>query len=270
MLCDTHCHLDFEWFDLDRDEVLERASQSGVVRILNPGIDLASSKKAVKLAESNGSIFAAIGVHPNDCGSWGSTTPLELNRLAESPKVVAIGEIGLDYYRKYSLPELQQRLFEVQLEIAAELDLPVVVHIRDEGGGGAPAQNDAFGMLKAHCARLKQKNRKSAEYPGVLHSFAGGLNAAAEALEMGFFIGIGGPVTYKNAGSVQEIAANLPVDCLLVETDAPFLSPASKRGKRNEPAHVLLVADEIARLRNMDSNDIFNITTRNAERLFRW
>jgi len=269
VLCDTHCHLDFDWFDADRGDVLARAKLAGVNRLLNPGVDLASSRKAVELAEKHTQVFAAVGVHPNECGSWSENSPAELNLLAKSSRVRAIGEIGLDFYRNISKPEIQRSIFRKQLEIAYFLDLPVVVHVRDQDDGGS-ALDEAFEMLGEHIDRLKDHHKICAENPGVLHAFSGDVSEAERAVAMGLCLGIGGPVTYKKAEKLQAVVIKAPLEYILLETDAPFLSPVPQRGKRNEPANVRLVAEQISRLRNLDSNDIFSVTTQNAKRLFRW
>ena len=263
MLADTHCHLDFNSFDEDRDQVLARGREAGVERILNPGIDLDSSRNAVDLAESRSQVYAAIGVHPNEANSWSADVLLHLRQLARSPRVVAIGEIGLDYYRDRAPRELQKRIFQEQLALATELGLPVIVHNRQ-------ATADILDILSAWQAGLVAASTPLAAKPGVLHSFSADLESALQAINLNFFIGITGPVTFRNAPDLQNIVAELPLDHLLVETDAPFLAPHPYRGKRNEPAHVRLVADKIAELHAQSFESVSQSTSTNAERLFAW
>lgn len=263
MLADTHCHLDFSSFDEDRDQVLARSREAGVDRILNPGVDLDSSRAAVDLAESRSQVYAAVGVHPNEANSWGEDALLHLRQLARSPRVVAIGEIGLDYYRDRAPRELQRRAFQEQLALATELELPVIVHNRQ-------ATVDILNILSAWQAGLVAAGAPLAAKPGVLHSFSGDLEAALQAIDLNFFIGITGPVTFRNAPDLQNVVAELSLDHLLVETDAPFLAPHPYRGKRNEPAYVRLVADKIAELHAESFETVSQSTSTNAERLFTW
>jgi TatD DNase family protein len=263
VLVDTHCHLDFNSFDADRQEVLERARESGVARILNPGINLESSRKAVSLAGAAPEVFSAVGVHPNDSLDWDENSLDVLRNLAREPKVVAIGEIGLDYYRDRAPREHQRRVFSEQLSLAAELGLPVIVHNRDATGDLLKILEDWFGTLVASHSPV-------AERPGVLHSFSEEEGPAKDALEMNFLIGFTGPVTFRNAPGLQKVVAAVPVERLLVETDAPFLSPHPYRGKRNEPSMVRLVVAKIAEIHQETFETIASITTANASRLFQW
>jgi TatD DNase family protein len=259
---DTHCHLDFDRFEKDRPQVLKRAWNAGLVWILNPGIDLPTSQAAIDLAQKHpGQISAAVGIHPNYGQPWTAQILSAVRTLAVHKGVVAIGEIGLDYYRQHT-PFLQQRrMLEAQLTLAQELSLPVILHNRD-------ASKDLLQMLKDWHQGLVQSNHPLAERPGVLHSFSADYETAATAIEMGFYIGISGPVTFNNAAERKTITRNLPVDRLLLETDAPFLTPHPHRGKRNEPAYIPLIAEEIARLHNTSPKEIAEITFLNAQRLF--
>lgn len=261
-LVDSHCHLDFKAFDPDREAVLERASQAGVGQILNPGVDLETSRAAVRLAEQYPQVYAAVGVHPNEAGSWEAETPARLRELAGHPKAAAVGEIGLDFYRQRSPHDLQRSIFRQQLELAVELDLPVVVHTRSPEGDGYPAMEEALRMIEG----LAQKGRLR----GVFHAFSADLALAQRALELGFMLGFGGPLTYKNAARMQETARQLPPESLLVETDAPFLPPQPQRGRRNEPAFVRLVAEKMADLRVKSFDEVAQTSTHNATRLFQW
>ncbi len=263
-LVDTHCHLDFEAFDGDRLQVVEAARAAGIDRILNPGIDLMSSQAAIALGTQFPEVYAAVGIHPNDAAkSWTADSPDALRRLAGFPKVVAIGEIGLDYYRDWTAPELQRSVFEAQLGLAAEVGLPVIVHSRQ-------AFTDILAMLADWVSGLKESGSTLAERPGVLHSFSGSLEEAGKASEIGFLIGITGPVTFRNARELQQVVAELSLDRLLIETDAPFLAPQPRRGDRNQPAYVEWVARKIAELHGCPFETVAGQTRINADRLFRW
>lgn len=270
MLVDTHCHLNFESFDVDRSEVLERAAQSGVQRVLNPGIDVHTSRAALEMAQAYPCVFAAVGVHPNDAASWCENTLDELRRMAADPKVVAIGEIGLDYYWKRSEPALQQEIFRQQLGLAAELGLPVVIHVRDQTPEDRRAMRDVLDILVEWQMDLAARGHELAKRPGVLHSFSGGLDDAMRAAAAQFCVGVTGPVTYKKAETLRQVVAGLAVDRLLIETDAPFLTPHPHRGERNEPAYVRFIAEKIAVIREMELENLVQVTTDSAERLFRW
>ena len=263
MLTDTHCHLDFDQYDSDRDRVIQRAKDAGLIRILVPGIDLMSSRKAVTLAEKEEIVFAAVGVHPNSGTTWDASTRQSLAELADHPKVVAIGEIGLDYYRDHTPHPLQRKIFREQLELAAELGLPVVIHDRE-------AHEDVAEYLTEWQKDLEDVGLPLAEKPGVLHSYSGNINDAEAVLNVGYYLGITGPVTFKNAVEMQEVAQTAPQDRLVIETDGPYLTPHPFRGKRNEPAHVQYVAEKIASLRGMSVDEVGAFTARNAKELFDW
>ena len=263
MIVDTHCHLDFYNFDQDRDQVIDRARKAGVERILNPGINLQSSEMAVQLAEKYAEVYAAVGVHPNDGSTWEAGTKTRLRDLAAHQKVVAIGEIGLDYYRDRTPHDVQKRIFREQLELAAELNLPVVIHTRD-------SIDEVLKILENWCQGLAESRSEINERPGVLHSFSGDQASAEETAALNFCIGITGPVTFRNAKDLQDLVIRLPLQGLLIETDAPFLTPHPFRGKRNEPARVRLVAEKIAELHQEADNIVTDITTSNAKQLFGW
>lgn len=261
---DTHCHLDFDWFDEDREAVIERALQSNLVWMLNPGIDLETSKAAIQLSRASSvRINAAVGVHPNFGKPWTEDVLSELKELAQNPQVVAIGEIGLDYYRKYTPVAQQNTMFKDQLILAAELGLPVVIHLRD-------AMEDLLGILQSWHQTLVRDGNPLADRPGVLHSYSADYETALSAMEMNFFIGISGPVTFRNAPERKSITQRLPLDRLLLETDAPFLAPHPHRGQRNEPAYIPLIAQEIADLHQIDLKTVAEITYANAKYLFRF
>lgn len=268
-LTDTHCHLDLDRFAADRDQVLERAQSAGLIRILVPALHETSSAAAVKLAESYPMLYAAVGVHPTEARSWNEQTLARLRQLAASPKVVAIGEIGLDYYWDAAPPALQQAILRQQLELAAELSLPVILHLREKGDAphGACAE-DLLRLLQPWVAHLRATNHALAARPGVFHSFSGDLITAQAALDLGFYLGVSGPVTYRPDRAA--LVAALPLEQLLIETDAPFLSPQPYRGKRNEPAHVRHIADKIAQIHSRSQEEIAALTTANADHLFAW
>lgn len=250
--------MDFRAFDKDRNQVLARAEEHGVRRILNPGMNLESSREALNLACRSRSVYAAVGIHPNEHVQLGRGTLRELRTLASEPTVVAIGEIGLDYYRKTTSQGDQQRRFRAQLDLAAELGLPVIIHCRD-------AHADALDIISAW-----QENGGTKVNTGVFHSFSGQEAHAEAALGLGFYLGITGPVTFPSADALRTIVAQVPEDRLLIETDAPFLAPQPQRGKRNEPAYVRWVAERIAAVREAATDTIVQTTTENANRLFAW
>ncbi len=260
-LIDSHAHLDFAKFDPDRAAVIERAQAAGVEVIVNVGADLPSSRAAVQLADQFDGVYAAVGMHPHDAKKLDGAALAELRELAQYPKVVAVGEIGLDFYRDLSPRETQRRAFHAQLAWAARLGKPVVIHDRD-------AHDEIMTILSVWASGLKNSNL--AGRVGVLHTFSGDLAMAEQAIELGFYISVSGPVTYKNARQLPDIVRALPLDRLLVETDCPFLAPHPHRGKRNEPAYVRLVAERIAELRGMALADVAAATTANAQRLFRF
>ena len=259
---DTHCHLDFERFDQDRESVLNRAWEAGLVWILNPGIDLETNLAAIALAKAHpGKINAAVGIHPNFGRPWTADILSTLREQAQQPGVVAIGEIGLDYYRQHTSQDQQKEMFIAQLRLAAELNLPVIIHNRD-------STKDLLAILKVWHRELVKTRNSLSNHPGVLHSYTGDLESAHAAISMNFFIGIGGPVTFKNATKRKSITQMLPLDHLVLETDAPFLTPHPHRGKRNEPAYIPLIAKEIAKLHKTSSQQIAETTYTNAKKLF--
>lgn len=261
---DTHCHLDFDRFNEDRAAVLARAWDAGLVQILTPGLDLLSSQAAIDLAQAHpGQISAAVGVHPNYGETWTPDTLPTLRELAGQPGVVAIGEIGLDYYRQYTPFDQQRSMFKAQLELAAAVSLPVIIHNRD-------ASADLMDILKAWHADLVRTEHPLAGRPGVLHSYSDSLEVARIGLGMNFYLGIGGPVTFENAPDRKAVVRELPLDRILLETDAPFLTPHPHRGERNEPAYIPLIAAEIARLHNISPEEVAEITYTNAQQLFQW
>jgi TatD DNase family protein len=255
-LIDTHCHLDFDRFDEDREAVIERAHEAGVRCIVNPGVDFESSRRAIELAARHTGIYAMVGLHPNSCGELSEAQLDELRRLAREPRVVAIGEVGIDYYWNKFPPEAQRLGFEAQLRLADELDLPVVVHNRD-------AHDDVLAALEtSRAARRGQADI-------VLHSFSGNLTQARRALAAGAYIGVTGSVTYPKANELRRVIGAAPLERLLIETDAPFLPPQPRRGQRNEPAWVRWMAEQIAEVKGLPVESVAEATTANAERVFR-
>jgi len=245
-MIDTHAHLDFPQFDGDRDRVIKECQNNGVQFIVNVGVDLKSSQASVDLAEKYDFIFASVGFHPHDAKDLDGSKLKEIEKLAAHPKVVAIGEIGLDYYRNLSPQDIQKKAFLIQLELAGKLKLPVILHIRQ-------ALKDCYDILK-----------KSSVKRGILHAFPGDKNDAAEGVSAGFHVAFGGPITYPKSRG-PEVAAAVPLSRIVVETDSPYLSPQTLRGKRNRPDNVKYVLEKLAEIFPRYSHaDIERMTSRNA------
>jgi TatD DNase family protein len=252
-LIDTHAHIDGREFLPDFDEMLDRARVAGLTRIITVGADLESSRAAVSLAERHNHIYCAVGIHPHDAERVTEKCYDLVREMAtDGPKVVAIGEIGLDFYRDRSPREAQEKVFRRFIRLAREVSLPVIVHDRD-----------AHGRVMAIL-----KEEKAAEVGGVLHCFSGDLRMARECEELGFFISIPGTVTYPNNQQLHEVVAGTKIERLLLESDCPYLSPVPHRGKRNEPSYVRITAEKVAALKGLSLADVGRITTLNAERLF--
>lgn len=252
-MIDTHAHLDFKQFDKDRPQIIEYALSNGVERIINVGVDLRSSQNSVKLAEEHDQIYAAVGFHPHDAKHLTERSLKELEKLAEHKKVVAVGEIGLDFYRNLSPPDEQIKAFERQIDLAKKLKLPLVVHVRE-------AWEEALEVLKENDA---------VAVGGVLHSFAGGSEQARAALEMGFDLGFNGILTYPDS-QIPQVVRGLPHHSILVETDCPYLAPVPHRRERNQPAYVRFVVDQLGELLSpLTFEDMDRITTLNACRRFK-
>jgi len=250
-LIDTHAHLQWPDFDKDREQVINRAFVAGVSAIVSVGYDLGASQEAVQIARDHPHIFAVVGIHPHNAKTIGPKVLGSLRELAGNEKVVAIGEIGLDYYRNLSPRAVQKEAFEQQMLLAKELGLPVVIHDRE-----------------AHADVLQALRKFGGDVAGVLHCFSGGLDMAREAIKIGYFVSIAGPVTFPNARNLHQLVQNLPIESIVLETDCPWLAPQSHRGKRNEPAFVLETAKKVAELREMSLGDLTEITSQNAKRLF--
>ncbi|KYH33818.1 TatD family hydrolase [Neomoorella mulderi] len=251
-LIDSHAHLNDPAFAADLAGVLGRLQEAGVVAVINVGYDVSSSRRAVEQAHAWPFIYAAVAVHPHDAATFDAEAEAVIGGLARDSRVVAIGETGLDYYRNLSPRQRQQEVFRWHLELARALRLPVIIHDRD-------AHGDTLQILK-----------KAGPFPagGVLHCFSGSWEMARECLEMGFYISFAGPVTFKNATKLREIAVRVPLERLLIETDCPYLTPEPHRGRRNEPAYVGLVADAIAAARGLVPEAVSEATAANARRLF--
>lgn len=252
MLIDSHAHLDMKDYKNDIEEVLERALDAGVTHIIAVGIDIPSSLKALELAKKYDFVYSTIGYHPHNADNCDFDTLSELSKLASEPKVIAWGEIGLDFYRLYSPAERQIEAFELQLDMAIKFNLPVIIHDRE-------AHREVFNIIK----KYEDKNLN-----GVIHCFSGDYDLAMEFINMGYYISIPGTVTYKKAQTVHEVTKKIPLEYMLIETDAPFLAPVPKRGKRNEPSFVAYTAQEISRLRGIKIEDFGRQTSENAKKLF--
>ena len=253
-LIDTHAHLDFGDYDEDREQVISRAWGAGLVGIITVGIEPGDWAKTLSIAGEHARVNAALGIHPNSADQTNEGTLGELTRLCKdnAGQVVAIGETGLDYYRQYVPHDKQRESFRAHLDLARELDLPVIVHNRD-----------------AHADVLEILRRDGAGTRGVMHSFSGDLDFATACIEMGYMVSLSGPVSFKKASDKHLIARSVPIEHLLVETDCPFLTPEPYRGRRNEPLFVMYTARAIAQLRETSYEEIARVTTDNARRLFR-
>ncbi|MCF8010141.1 MAG: TatD family hydrolase [Clostridiales bacterium] len=251
-LIDTHVHLFDEQYNEDRELVIQRFQENGIKKVICVSFNMETIKQAVTIAEKYDFIYASAGVHPHHAQEVSSGYLDIISEWNEHPRIVAIGEIGLDYYRDNSQREEQRKVFREQLALARELEKPVIIHDRD-------AHEEILEILKKDgVGRAK----------GVMHCFSGDCDLAKECMELGFYISIAGPVTFKNAHKIKEVAAYVPLDCLLVETDCPFLSPEPYRGKRNEPAHVRFVAEKIAAIKDITLENLAGATNNNAARLF--
>ncbi len=258
MFFDTHAHLNNEKFNEDLTDVIERAESGGVDKILIAAYDCESTKKALELSSGRDCFFSSAGIHPHQAVSYDKSTESMLIETVgkNRDKVVAIGEIGLDYHYDFSPRETQKEVFIKQLEIAYELDLPVIIHDRK-------AHDDCLAIVK-ECA----KNCMLREKAGVFHCFSGDLNLAKKLMEYGFYISFAGPVTFKNADKVRKTLKGIPLDRLLTETDCPYLAPEPFRGKRNEPSHIKYIAQKMAEVLEIPTNEFNNRTYMNALELF--
>jgi TatD DNase family protein len=250
---DSHAHLTMEPFDADRDAVIARARAAGLVHIITVSSYVGDAARCADLAERHAEVHFAAGVHPHEASAWSEDVAAGIRAAARRPKAVAIGEIGLDYHYDRSPRIAQREVFRVQIAMARELGLPIVVHTRE-------AWEDTFAILLESGAQ---------NAGGVFHCFSGGPEEARRCLDLGFYLSFAGPLTFKNPGQLPEAAALVPLDRLLTETDAPYLTPHPHRGRRNEPAHVVLVAERLATIKGISVEAIGEHATRNLERLFR-
>lgn len=252
MLFDTHAHYDAQQFDPDRDAVLSALPGRGVGLVVNPGCDMPSSRTALSLAEKYPFLYAAVGYHPENCAPYREEDLDQLRRMAQHPKVVAIGEIGLDYYWAENPPrDLQQRVFRDQLALAEELDLPVIVHDRE-------AHGDSLAIVR--------------EFPrvrGVFHCFSGSVEMARELVKLGWMLSFTGVLTYKNARKAVEAAQAIPLDRLMIETDSPYMAPVPHRGERNDSGYVLHICEKLAQIKGISTGECARITLENGKRFFR-
>ena len=258
LMVDTHCHLNFDSYNEDREAVIERAAQAGVTRILIPAVDMETCEEAMALAAKYEGIYAAVGVHPNSTADFGMSMIESLREWSQGKRVVSIGEIGLDYYWDKSPKAKQFEAFEAQLALAAELQLPVIIHNRE-------ADEDVIAILEAWVKTVPEAMKARL---GVLHSFSAPLAIAEQALALGFYLGFTGPITFKKAEELQNIVKDLPLSHLLVETDSPYLAPMPYRGKPNEPAYTHYTAKFIADLKNIPYEEVAKVTTENFFKLF--
>lgn len=254
MIFESHAHYDDKQFDEDREELLASMKENGIENIINVGSDLRGSKKTVELAEKYDFIYGAVGIHPSDIEDLNEDTYQWLKEQTALEKIVAIGEIGLDYYwdKEEEVQKAQRYWFERQMNLAKEVNLPVIIHSRD-------AAEDTLKLMKEMHAE---------QVPGVIHCFSYSKEMALEYVKMGYYIGIGGVVTFKNAKKLKEVAASVPLDRILLETDCPYLAPEPNRGKRNSSLNLPYVAEEIARIRNITAEEVIEATQKNAQRLF--
>jgi len=251
-MIDTHAHIDFPDFDKDRDEMVARALAAGVVNIITVGTDLESSKKAVELAERYAGVYAAVGIHPHDAAAINEADIARLGDIAKHPRVVAVGETGLDFYRDYSPRTAQIQVLRWQLALAAELRLPVIIHCRQ-------AEGDMLNLLRS----------THQQYQGVIHCFRGDTDTARTYLDMGFYLSLAAYIGYPSSVKAHDVIRSIPGDRLLVETDCPFLPPQGHRGERNEPAYLPLTVRTLAAIRREQYEDTAKATLQNAQRLFR-
>lgn len=253
MLFDSHAHLDDGRFDKDREQVLEKAKQNGVSLIMNPGADFRTSVQAVELAAKYDMVYAAVGVHPHEAKSMDEMTLLLLKELAKKPKVMAIGEIGLDFHYDNSPRDVQREWFRKQIQLAREVNLPIIVHDRE-------ANDEVMRILK---------EEKAFDVGVVMHCYSGSGELARQYAKLGAYISIAGPVTYNNARKTVEVVEKIPLGHLLIETDSPYLTPVPHRGKRNEPSMVRHVAEKIAEIKGISFEEVAEKTMENTKRFFR-
>lgn len=264
---DTHCHLDLPQFDPDRDDVVERAQAAGVQTIVVPGIDVKSCTRVLALAGAYPGVHAAVGIHPNDCEGFHDAAIAALRELASHRKVVAIGEIGLDYYWERTAHDVQKRALRAQLALAAALQLPAILHARNAANGDRACTDDLLWEIEQWWPEIRKRRGENA-IAGIWHAFSGSLEDAARACAAGLVLGLGGPVTFQNARRLHALIPQLQPDRVVLETDAPYLAPHPHRGRRNEPGYLPLIAASLADLWGMTRQDVMELTTTTASRCF--
>jgi len=252
LVVDTHAHLSFPEFDKDRPEIIKRALAAGIKQIVSIGTNIEDCKNTLALAKEYEFIFAAVGIHPHETKTISEETYFQLQNLAADSRVVAIGEIGLDFYRNLSPPEVQIHHFREQLRLARDFSLPVIIHDRN-------AHNEIIRILQ---------EEKAETIGGVIHCFSGDQKMAQKCMDMGFYISIPGTVTYKKSDEYRELVRNLPLERILLETDCPFLAPHPFRGKRNEPAYLIYTVEIVAQIKGIKKEELATLTTINAKKLF--
>jgi len=252
MIFDSHCHYEDEKFNEDRVELLSSFKDNGIEYVVNVASSIETVDKTIELTREYDFIYGAIGVHPEECAPLTEEHIKRFKELSKEPKIVAIGEIGLDYYWNEPEPAIQKKWFDRQLELAKEVNLPVIIHSRD-------AAKDTLDMMKAADAK---------QVGGVIHCFSYGVEMAREYLNMGFFLGVGGVVTFKNGRKLKEVVEYAPLDRILLETDCPYLSPVPNRGKRNSSLNLVYVAEEIAKIKGIDYDTVLEVTRDNAKRMY--
>lgn len=252
MIFETHAHYDDEEFNQDREEVLHSLKENQIGFVVNASSSIESIQKTIALTQKYDFLYGAVGVHPEETKGLNDTNFEWVKQMVKQPKIVAVGEIGLDYYWKEPEPEIQKKWFEEQIELAREVQLPMIIHSRD-------AAQDTLEIMKAHHAE---------EIGGVIHCFSYSKEIAREYLNMGFYLGIGGVVTFKNAKKLKEVTAYVPLDRILLETDCPYLAPVPNRGKRNSSLNLIYVAEEIARIKEIKTEEVIAQTEENAKKMY--
>ncbi|HZK25988.1 MAG TPA: TatD family hydrolase [Thermoclostridium sp.] len=252
MIVDSHAHYDDKQFDTDRADVLKRVQQQGVTRVVNPASNLISAQRCIELSEEYDFVYCAVGIHPHDSQEYSQQSEEIIREMAAHKKVVAIGEIGLDYHYDFSPRDIQKQCFAAHIQLALQLNLPMIIHNRE-------SHKDILDIIRAE---------KGFNAGGVFHCFTGSVEMAKEVLDMGFYIALGGAVTFKNAKRPVEVARYVPIDRLLVETDSPYMAPVPHRGKRNDSGYLNEIIQKISEIRNSDFDDIANKTAQNANKLF--
>jgi len=252
MIFDSHAHYDDEQFDEDRETLLDSMQSRGIGYIVNVGANIASGRETIGLTKRFANVYGAVGVHPSEVEELNDENMAWLKKAAKKPKIVAIGEIGLDYHWEEPAPELQKQWFEAQLELAREVKLPVIIHSRD-------AAADTLEIMKAHNA---------GEIGGVVHCFSYGVEMAREYLDMGMYIGVGGVVTFKNSRKLKEVVEYAPIEQIVLETDCPYLSPEPNRGRRNSSINLPYVVNAVAEIKKMAPKEVIDITCKNAMKMY--